>query len=527
MDMKTRHLNVMLLKKGYTVPEKALKNASQLVRYSLKKSLSFTGSFHVQPTRNSVPWWLEFVQNGVTRTIELSDNAANSAVLFVAISSRILAVTFGYGRYLLDQSSFERDFGLKVALNTINPNSLRGIDLHTFEELPIYTRQQAGASSSLEAFNLDVDSDVLRAMTGEAVDDKFAIRVTGSDALGIVARFDFEDIGKKCHQILKASQSRRYKKDFPWIDHLQAIREPRLKDDLDARVVDLLLAGKIGEIHLCPPEPLDWEAVEGFQYSCDRESQSYADLDMESYLKTLQDPLTLTIAAMKRHRIYVSFTGSVETAARWSIYECIVCQLKDGESLYVLTAGRWFRIDTKFAKRIYNDIKEIPTEDNYLLRAKTDETEGQYNERAAKRISGFVLMDKKNIRCDSASTPVEFCDLFTRDKRLIHVKRKTRSATLSHLFGQGTVSAELLLRDDSFRRSVRSTLRKLKPDLSRLVPTSRPRASDYQVVYAIITDGNRKWPDCLPFFSQLYLRQNARRLRDFGYNVLLARITLE
>jgi len=525
---KSRHLTILLIKKKYKDYKETLKEPDELDEYELNTSVAFEGALLVQPTRENPPTWLEFVQRGIAGNIEFSNNASNSAVLFIKSSSRIFALTFGHGRHLLKQETFERNFGLKVALNTVNPQKLRSIDIRTFEELPLYIRQQASAASSMSVFDIDIDSDLLRAMTGQPIQEDFGLRITGADSLALNSRIDFSDIGKKCEQILSAYKSNKYKKNFGWVDHLQSVRDPLLKEKLDGYLLAAINTDDKEDIYLSPPEPLDWLTVEGFQYSPERRSNEWrADLNLSDYLDLLSDEDAVSAKLLRNHRVNVKFVDADESAAKWTIYECLVSQVKLEKYLYVLTGGQWFQIEKKYANRVLDDLKNIPNEDSFLLDAEVGEKEGDYNERIASNMPGLVLMDKKTIRSEGATTPIEFCDLFSKDKQIIHVKRKTQSAMLSHLFGQGTVSAELFLRDDTFRDSVRTVLMNQKPNLSNLVPKNRPTTSDYQVIYAIITDGKRKWPDCLPFFSQIYIRQNARRLGNFGYKVLLSRIRLK
>jgi uncharacterized protein (TIGR04141 family) len=525
---KSRHLAILLIKNEYTAFKDTLENSDSLHEYKLKNSLPFTGALFVQPTQDNPPTWLEFLQSGIKEKIDFSNNASNSAVLFVRSSSRLFAITFGHGRYLLKQEALEQNFGLKVALNTVDPRRLRSIDIRSFEELPLYTRQQASAASSINVFNIDIDSDLLRAVTGEPTDTDFGLRITGADSLALNSRVDFEDIGRKCEQILTAYKSNKYKTDFAWVDHLQSVRDPRITEELDKHLLDMINNSNTEDIYLCPPEPLDWLTIEGFRYSPESRSNEWrTDLDLSEYLDLLPAEGSITSELLRNHRVSVKFVEVDEPAAKWSVYECIVSQIKLGEYLYVLTGGQWFQIENSFAGRVLRDLKSIPNQDEFLLEAKSKEKEEEYNERIAGKVSGFVLMDQKLIHSEGAKTPIEFCDLFSKNKQIIHVKRKTQSAMLSHLFGQGTVSAELFLRDDTFRDSLRTVLKSQKPNLSSLVPKNRPMTSDYEVVYAIITDGQRKWPDSLPFFSQLYIRQNARRLRDFGYRVLLSRIKLK
>ena len=95
------------------------------------------------------------------------------------------------------------------------------------------------------------------------------------------------------------------------------------------------------------------------------------------------------------------------------------------------------------------------------------EDEGNYNERVSKTLK-YYLLDKMLIKSTQTTSPIEVCDLLTSDSQFIHVKhRKGNSAGLSHLFAQGSVSADLILGDKEFRKSIRKksvqNILKLKP----------------------------------------------------------------
>jgi uncharacterized protein (TIGR04141 family) len=69
--------------------------------------------------------------------------------------------------------------------------------------------------------------------------------------------------------------------------------------------------------------------------------------------------------------------------------------------------------------------------------------EATYNEAAAKAI-GAISVDDRPIGVGGVDR-VELCDILTKDGTFIHVKKRGRSSTLSHLFAQGITSSELLL----------------------------------------------------------------------------------
>lgn len=114
---------------------------------------------------------------------------------------------------------------------------------------------------------------------------------------------------------------------------------------------------------------------------------------------------------------------------------------------------------------------------------------------------------------------MEFCDLFSKGKELIHIKRYGGSATLSHLFYQGMASAEFFQTDPQYRKLIREKL----PTSFRIFDSNvRPAFDEYHVVYGIISRSEK--PLWMPFFSRVGIRHAVRRLRGFGYRVSLAKI---
>jgi uncharacterized protein (TIGR04141 family) len=117
---------------------------------------------------------------------------------------------------------------------------------------------------------------------------------------------------------------------------------------------------------------------------------------------------------------------------------------------------------------------------------------------------------------------IEFCDLLTNNKKIIHVKKYGGSSVLSHLFAQGMVSGELFIGDKKFREKVNKGL----PESHRIENTEdRPIASDYEIIFAIISSLDKDLD--IPFFSKVNLRSAKRRLGAFGYKVSLQKIKTE
>jgi uncharacterized protein (TIGR04141 family) len=112
-----------------------------------------------------------------------------------------------------------------------------------------------------------------------------------------------------------------------------------------------------------------------------------------------------------------------------------------------------------------------------------DGSEGDYLERICAADESLALTDQKNIIVAPGQSPVEFCDLFTKDLSIIHVKRYGQSTVLSHLFAQGLISGELFQMEEDFRQKVNDLL----PETHKVADERRrPKLNEFQIVYAIV-----------------------------------------
>ena len=193
----------------------------------------------------------------------------------------------------------------------------------------------------------------------------------------------------------------------------------------------------------------------------------------------------------------------------------------------VLTAGAWFSIAPSYAAHLdtvlarvpeVTDGFNLPTWDDDWLR---DNVEGRYAEqrynRHAAALNGYCLVDR-DLYHGPAGERVEACDLLTKDKALVCVKRLDGSDTMIHLFEQGAVSATLLKSNDNYRAFV----------LDRLATAGSEYCSegDWTVVFAIATSRPGPIKNILPFFARASLAANLDAITDRGLNVALTKITM-
>jgi uncharacterized protein (TIGR04141 family) len=182
----------------------------------------------------------------------------------------------------------------------------------------------------------------------------------------------------------------------------------------------------------------------------------------------------------------------------------------------VLNGGRWYTLEKDFVKQVNDSFSKVPIYSGSFIDY-DDKTEADYNKRLVKsNSSDYSLMDRKLTYHGGA---MEFCDVFSKAKELIHIKRYGGSATLSHLFYQGVNSAEFFQMDFEYRKIVHN---KLSSSFRIFDPKNRPDHDEYHVIFGIISRSDK--PLSMPFFSRVGIRHALRRLEGFGYKVSLAKI---
>lgn len=525
-------LTVFLLRREISAPDQALADQrNPLTRYELRSGLPFDGALYLRRPRSRVPSWVGFVGPGVEGNLNAL-TASTGAVLFVRSSGHWFALTFGAGRHLLDTDAVEQDFGLRVTLNSVDPSSLRSVDLQTVEETTLLTRRQASRRSGVEVFGIDVARDMLRAVSGEPRDTSLAVSLGGATALALRSAVTFEQIGSKCEQLLAAYNDKRYQEHFPWIDYMRRVREGDLVNQLDESLLAALNDRRLEKLYLAVPEQVPWDSLAGFQYSVDAQRASlHDDLDPATYLDLLKDrprgKRPLQLSDLKGDKTMAVSSGDDEAIAKWPLYRTIVFETALGDRNYVLSGGEWYEVEPDFAQRTSQLVRDLPDAGIPFPAVNPGEREGDYLRRVAPIVTEqtgvyFTVFDGQLVRCANASTSIEVCDLFSQMGHFVHVKRRTRSSTLSHLFAQGTVSAEAFISDSQFRCDA-GLLADGTP-CADLISEAQPKTADYTVVYGVAVAGNASFHDSLPFFSRVTLAHAARLLRTWGFQVATARI---
>ncbi|HFG1874517.1 TPA: TIGR04141 family sporadically distributed protein [Vibrio cholerae] len=525
-------LNSFLVKDEYKDLDVSefLKSSTEVNTYDIDTQHELEGNLFVKKPAEKKPKWATFTEEVTGVGLDELSNKSSSALLIIKTPENTMAFTFGYGRFLLDTKYFVHDFGIKTALNTLKHDSLRSVDLLTLDDQAVQKKSQAARESDVGVFGIDISKDVLRAVTGSPKAGVKFKNISGGDSVfsfGLELKID--EISELMSLLSNYYNNDSYKDEFSWVDNIRKIKESSEISHLDDHLIAALKA-KSPDVCITIPELADWDSIWGFSFTRSKNAIK-PTIDTNDYYANL-DTVAVSVDSIKRDRLFVYDVHENET--EYQIYKSIYFEHKISNKVYVLFAGAWYEIATDFMTRINTTLSQIPISNltfpevytwSEVVDGKTKdkiETEGDYNERAANTHS-YHLLDKKLIKSNRTTTAIELCDLMTENKQYIHVKhRKGGSAGLSHLFAQGSVSAEILLGDKEFRKATRRVLKRVCNGLQNTVPLDNFKSDGVEVVFLILGEDSSTLKDNLPFFSKVNLSKAFESLSQRGFEVKIA-----
>lgn len=507
---KTNNYTIYLIKNKSAKLEEIIRTEYEDAEINLEIGGTATALYIGRHPLRPPKWSSRFA--GFVNLEAFGKTMAPGAVLLLEVDGATFAVTFGTGRFIMEPECYEERFGLITVLNSINENAIKSIDKKTVDSISRQTREQASRDVRARDFGLDVERDLLRAVTGTPTEKELGQRLYGMDALRITVKADLQDLPELIQKYYKKYQGTAYKATFPWVDLLAEVKQKTVKADLDAQMIKLITEGRYERFWLAAPDIIEWDVVAGFRYGSSMKSEPLPDLDFHDFRAHLPGGEGLDRAALDRR--VCCYDGNDTRIHEWSVYQCINCEIDDTKgNAYLLSGGKWYRIAKNFVEEVNAFVKGVGRYD-FEFPDYCHKNEAKYNEYLAREYKDrFLLQDCKNIPHGGGRSKIEFCDIYDQKGGIIHIKRYGGSSVLSHLFAQGLISGELFKSDGAFRQKVFKQLalpEPLKPE-------------DHTIVFAVISKAKGDALE-LPFFSRLNLKHAVRRLTNFGYKVRIAKI---
>ena len=397
----------------------------------------------LQQNKTKSPPWLQWLSAGFDFSDLEIHNTSNSVVLALEAAGRRFVVTFGYGFGAIDRSIVETDFGLRLTLNAVDPQALDTLNTRTLDRVTKQTRTHLNVGRPVHEFGIDPDLDWLRSVRGKTSDDEIAGRVEGADSVGINWSGGLSGLGNCCGRLLELYESEIYKSSFEFVDHVRPLRTTEtMISALDQRVLELLDQRNTSRLAIAHPDPPASD-VEAFKIWRGHVKREVDELDLDVVLDFLDECRTNRQERPDIRKIWVLAIDSEgqPRSDRTSLWKYMVAQIEHEDNTYVLSLGQWFRADADY-------LHSLQTKAAAVL-----DVTGELNQQLAED-RGWLLLDRKLFFLGGAHNKVECADLLAPDRDFIHVKLMKSSATLSHLFAQGTVSARLFRAEPEYRQRV-------------------------------------------------------------------------
>lgn len=511
---KSRSFSIYLLKEGFDASN-ALREDHALDDNIHAEGLPDAAQLFVLDSEPQPPWWKSYF--GIEKPLS---QVHKGALIFIPVSERCFALSFGHVAHNLLDSSYEYDFGLRVTLNSLDPRKLKSTD--TLEPgAAKRQRTQLPIESELTLFDFDRDSTILRSLTGKVKDEFKPLfrHATGASNLRISSDILADGLAGLCQRLLALYESDVYKTAFPEIQNIVPVRDPEQLGLLNEHLLTAF-RGKDANLNITVPEIINYSDNLYAMFSGTGQSLIYDDVFIGRYYEYLEqnnfDLAAIDIAALRRHDLVLADEDG-KPRDRHSIFKSLVFDVTLAgatNDTFHLSEGNWYKIDNHYIVRLGAFLDPHWAASN--LPPYDHSGEGKYNTAVADGDTDFICLDQKSIS-PIGQTQVEPCDLLravgdTAD--FYHVKVSTLSAQLSHLFNQGVNAIELLrLEPDSTARLealIRGGIAEAKADtLVALIKGQKCR-----VIFAIVTrkDAAARALN-LPLFSRISLMRSLRTLQ--------------
>lgn len=522
-------LSVYLLRESVTsfdeaIQSKHLAGENAFQELAPAATLPYECRAYIQSNKPKEPRWLPFLSTHFDTADLHLWNTSNSFVLLLRVSGRTFAVTFGYGCNALDRGKVEPRFGLMVTMNALDPAQLRTVDSNNVDLVTRQRRTHLSAGSPVCEFDLNVDLDWIRRVSGKPSSDDVAKSLGGAESVTISADCNLETLGHKCEQLLELYESDAYKENFGFIDHLQPLaKTDPLVPILNGHLRERLETGAYDRISIAYPELPDEEQLAVFKLWHGTDHIYLEDLSLSGVYRYFEicpdvprDPSMCWIIGLDSNDSPVTHKRPLR--------DYLVCETEHDGQIYVLSLGQWFRVEADYAQQVRDAVAQIDdlTGTLDMLPARSGEDEGEYNARVAND-KEWLLMDRRNFQVAGSYDRIEICDLMTPQKQFICVKKMRSSSTLSHLFAQGSVSARLMRESADYLCRINQMVAGLWPNVV-VTPADLPTTV---IVYAIPTEKAGPLSSCMFFFSLVNLLTHVQAIRRVGCRVAICKIDYE
>lgn len=484
----------------------------------------------------AVPNWLRDLRTTFSVPGQVLNSSACAILAFKA-HGRMFVSTFAHGWTCLEDDNIEGDFGLRVALNSLDEKKLKRLERANLGDA-LRGVSQSPFQREFTSFGLDDSLDLIRRLSGLTRQEASADSVSGSRSLKVSGDFEIESLPNIAGEALAFYSSVDYRNSsFKIIDFVSPIADSRLASLLDDLAAQSIRDSQ-GQFELGLPVSYTDDSLT-YKFSGPGLRGSYPDLLMRHYTEALGDRIADCDSTMlKEHKVIAVYSDDTPSQ-KWSVRSSLIGSMTYNDGRYAINEGEWYRIDDSFKASIeegFISLKEewgvqpIPLRKIYDATGARYQTEPSYNQEWATR-DGFLLLDTHEIQIPSVRrSQFEPCDLLdVENKRFIHVKKSSRrSSVLSHFFKQGSNSGQQFARFPAAWSQLLVLVGQLHgPEAEHKLKIVIDDDRKWKVEFVIADTPRQNGSFNIPFFSKISLRDESISLKAMGYEVGVKFIGLE
>jgi uncharacterized protein (TIGR04141 family) len=422
------------------------------------------------------PPWLDFINEkaNTANPITFADSSRSpNGILLIKTAGRLFSAVFGRSAAsCLNRRMLEADFGIKTAMNMCGNEEIRQTRTQSNAITPTHIDRQASRPSDSFVFGLSEAEDLryisahIKGQKNTTLQgrDNLTVKVVGEEKL------TWEILVTHCHTFLERFESRDYIDLFPNYRNFQPASEAET-EQLNALLLEALKAKDYSKVDLCIPEFLSAEEYSfTFSNKPKQENMVYSFLTPALLEKVFKNPDDLTVDRLENRKIF-AFSPAEDRVLgymRWPIYDCLVYEHAINDDYFILSGGRWTKVDPEFHQSLVdfmeNRVREedaepwccnIDISDNQARQ----NTEAKFNNKIIELRPDAILFDRAKLKIGTGRKDKEFCDILELcadgRMRIINVKKYKDAASISYLFSQAKFYCEAFLHDDIFLSEIR------------------------------------------------------------------------
>lgn len=521
MESKGNSFSIYLLQSKQW-PDKAVKKEKHEVHPIKGPSRLPKGSvlYLCTPEKADLPWWVEY--SGVNAD-EFERTSNNSLLAFIPTGKRFFVLAFGQARHYLKLECCVPDFGLLVALRSIDRERLQSFGANNLGS-SLKLTAQANNFSALEAF-VKQERNLWRSIAGAVRKENldFFDWVSSSNiSLRCISHLEPDKLADLLKRLLKLYRTKEKDPSFPefhYIERLSNSRDRNLIQELDASLLLAINEKESGKLEFSLPAVTNTETM---RIVFDGSKEEYFSVDLNDFYRQAENKprarKKISMNYLKDGRLKIIDEGEQDGPTTFSLYKCFVFSTEVEEEVYYLSLGKWYRVGRDFLAETKKLVAEHCNNQAVTLLDYNHCNEGCYNSDKGHKKAGMICLDKTKLLPKEKSSP-EPCDLYLEESDktpvFVHVKNPRSSQDYSHLFNQAIVPLQLIRTNKEALANLNELIKGRDKKLGA-VKSSR----EVKVVLAIITDKDiTDDSSIIPLFSQISIRSILKELKLMAADV--------